>query len=67
MEICVNDIDKIIEIWISDSDKSAKDIKNSLAAIYSETSKYKVAVFESGNGNLYENTKNLLLHNRKIS
>ena len=64
MEFNVNDKDKILEIWLSNSEK--EDI--SLKSLYKEykEKKYTVAVFKSGNENLFSNTKELLLNNRKM-
>ena len=67
MEINVKDDRKIVEIWLSNIEKQNTDLRQSLRSIYKEYSarKYLVAVFESGGEDLYENTKGLLLYNRK--
>ena len=66
VEIRIKDSDKIVEIWLTNSEKSNLAIHSSLKLIYAayRTKKYKIAVFQSGEGNLFENTDGLLLHNR---
>ena len=66
MEIQVNDSDKIVEIWLSNAEKEDVALRDSLKPIYSayKIKKYKVAVFESGEADLFDETKELLLHNR---
>ena len=68
MEVCVSDALKIVEIWLSNEDKNNSKVSDSLQDIYSEykQKKYKVAVFESGCGDLLDSTTGLLLHNRKL-
>ena len=67
MEIIVNDSSKIVEIWLSSAEKDSTAVHNSLKPVYAayKAKKYKVAVFQSGSGNLFGNTKDLLLHNRR--
>jgi len=68
VEIRVMDSDKIVEIWLTNSEKNNLAIHSSLKPLYAayRAKKYKVAVFQSGDGNLLENTSGLLLHNRMI-
>ena len=68
MQVCVKDSLKIVEVWLSNEDKNNTEFTDSFQDIYSEykQKKYKVAVFESGCGNLLDSTTGLLLHNRKI-
>ena len=68
MQVCVKDSMKIVEVWISNADKNDAKLSESLQDIYAEygQKKYKVAVFESGRGDLLDSTIGLLLHNRKI-
>ena len=57
MEMAVKDERKLVEIWLT----------NGLQSVYDtyKKKKYLVAVFESGNGDLYEQTRDLLLYNRQ--
>ena len=66
MEICVNDDSKIVEIWLSNSEKSDTQLRESLKPMYADYKKrkYTVAVFESGAGDLSEGTTGLLMQNR---
>jgi hypothetical protein len=68
MEINVYESDHIVEIWLTKEDKQNKKIKESLKPIYTQykQQKYKVAVFESGNDDLLDNTAGLLVHNRQM-
>ena len=67
MEICVRDSLKIVEIWLTNSEQGDAVLRQSLQPMYEKykQKKYKVAVFESGNGDLFDKTAGLLLHNRK--
>ena len=66
MEICVKDSLKIVEIWLTNVEQGDAALRVSLQPLFDEykQKKYKVAVFESGHGNLVYNTAGLLLHNR---
>ena len=68
MELNVYESDHIVEIWLTKEDKQNKKIKESLKPIYTQykQQKYKVAVFESGNDDLLDNTAGLLVHNRQM-
>ena len=67
MEINTNHDKKMVTIWLTNAEKTDLRIRGELQQIYDNyrTKKYLVAVFESGNGDLYENTRDLLLFNRK--
>lgn len=67
MEINVHDDRKIVEIWLTNAEKRDTDLRERLKPLYREykEKKYLVAVFESGDGDLYENTSALLLSNRR--
>ena len=69
MEITVHDNRKIVEIWLSNAEKTDASVRRKLEPIYKKyhQQKYQVAVFESGNGDLYESTLALLQYNRKRS
>jgi len=66
MEICVKDSLKIVEVWLTNVEQGDAALRKSLQPLFDEykQKKYKVAVFESGRGDLLYNTAGLLLHNR---
>ena len=66
MEMNVRDDQKLVEIWLTNAEKIDPVLREGLKEIYAKykTKKYMVAVFESGKGDLYENTRDLLLFNR---
>ena len=65
MELCVNNSNKIVEIWLNRQEKLSK--QPLLVSYYKKYSAdgYTVVVFESGEHDLYESTRNLLLLNRE--
>ena len=67
MEINMNHDKKLVTVWLTNSEKSDPQIKRELQQIYDtyKKKKFLVAVFESGSGDLYENTRDLLLFNRR--
>ena len=69
MEMNVKDDRKLVEIWLTNAEKIDPVLREGLKEIYAKykAEKYMVAVFESGRGNLYENTRDLLLYNRRRS
>ena len=69
MEMNVRDNQKLVEIWLTNAEKIDPVLREGLKEIYAKykTKKYMVAVFESGKGDLYENTRDLLLFNRRRS
>ena len=69
MEMTVLDERKVVEIWLTNAEKSDPMLRASLQPIYDKykQKKYLVAVFESGGGDLYERTRDLLLYNRRRS
>ena len=68
MEINVNENKKIVEIWLPNEEKNSNLIKDKLKEIYDmyKKTKYIVAVYESGNADLFNGTKSLLFQNRQI-
>lgn len=68
MEINIKNDCKILEIWLTNAEKRDAALKESLKPIYAvyKSKKYTVAVFESGEGDLFEGTRDLLLHNRML-
>lgn len=69
MEMNVRDDQKLVEIWLTNAEKIDPVLREGLKEIYAKykTKKYMVAVFESGKGDLYENTRDLLFFNRRRS
>ena len=63
------DNQKLVEIWLTNAEKVEPALQEILKEIYAKykAKKYLVAVFESGTGNLYQNTRDLLLFNRRRS
>ena len=69
MEMTVLDERKVVEIWLTNAEKSDPMLCAGLQPIYDKykQKKYLVAVFESGGGDLYERTRDLLLYNQRRS
>ena len=67
MEICVNEGNKLVEIWLTNGEKEDEALQEQLKSTYREykEKKYLVAVFQSGSRNLYDATADLLCYNRK--
>ena len=66
MEINVDREKEMVDIWLTKAEKNDEKLKESLKEVYKKYSeqKYLVAVFMSGEQDLYENTRDLLLYNR---
>jgi len=69
LEMNVKDDVQIVEIWLSNAEKNDKQIRDSLQVVFDKykKKKYMVAVFESGEKDLYQGTLDLLAYNRKLS
>ena len=69
MEIILKDASKTIEIWLTNVESNDDKLRHSLQPIYKEYAqkKYKIAVFESGHGDLFDKTRDLLLSNLRKS
>ena len=67
MEINVDREKEMVDIWLTKAEKNDEKLKESLKEVYKKYSeqKYLVAVFMSGEQDLYENTRDLLLYNRR--
>lgn len=67
MQINREDNQKRIEIWLTNEEKSDPALCASLKPLFKRFhgQKYLVAVFLSGEGDLYEGTRALLLYNRR--
>ena len=67
MEISVRDAQKIVEVWLTNSEKNDPAVAARLQPLYRayQKQKYTVAVFQSGNADLFGCTRDLLRYNRK--
>lgn len=69
MNININETEKIVEIWVFNSQKYNDDLRNKLKPMFDEykTKKYTVAMFFSGECDLIEKTIDLLKYNKAIA
>lgn len=69
MEIHVRDGSKLVEVWLTNSEKRDAELRERLKPLYREYKKkdYLVAVFESGEQDLTELTSGLLCGHRRRS
>lgn len=69
MEIHVRDGSKLVEVWLTNSEKQDTELRERLKPLYrAYTAKnYLVAVFESGTQDLTELTSSLLCDHRRRS
>lgn len=67
MEIHVRDGSKLVEVWLTNSEKRDGELRERLKPLYREYKKkdYLVAVFESGEQDLTELTSGLLCDHRR--
>ena len=67
MEISIRDAQKIVEVWLTNSEKNDPAIVARLQPLYQayQKQKYTVAVFQSGGSDLFGCTRDLLRYNRK--
>ena len=67
MRMEIRDESKIVELWLTREEKDDLAFWESLKPIYQEykEQKYVVAVFLSGEEDLYQQTRDLLLYNRR--
>ena len=63
----INENSKIVELWLTRAEKEDAAVQESLKPIYQKykEQKYLVAVFLSGEEELYPQTRDLLLYNRR--
>jgi len=68
MEMNIRDDERIVEIWLTNREKTNEKLKDLLKPVYDKyrEMKYKVAVFQSGSRDLTDSTAGLLLHNRAL-
>ena len=66
LEVCEQN--KIAYYWLSREEREDTAVRESLRPHYRDwkAKGYKVCVFLSGTGDLVENTKELLIHNKKV-
>lgn len=69
MEIHVRDGSKLVEVWLTNSEKRDAELRERLKPLYQEykAKSYLVAVFMSGEQDLAELTSGLLCDHRKRS
>ena len=67
MRMEVREQSKIVELWLTKEEKNDPVLRESLKPIYQQykDQKYLVAVFLSGEDDLYQQTLDLLLYNRR--
>ncbi len=67
MEIQVRDDMKLVTLWLTREEQEDGTVREQLKQIYAHygAKKYMVAQFHSGTEDLYTNTRDLLLFNRK--
>ena len=67
MEMNVREDRKIVEIWMSSTEKGNAQLKESLKPMMKQykAKKYTVVIFESGTHDLVDMTAGLLVYNRK--
>jgi hypothetical protein len=63
----VSDESKIVEIWLTNAEKNDPALKVDLQGIYDKYNKqkYTIAVFQSGDRDLYQSTLDLLSYNKR--
>lgn len=69
MKIEVLDKEKTVEVWLTNAEKASPAIQAELKALYAEykPKKYMVVVYESGRGDLFDDTLALLQYNKRRS
>ena len=67
MRMEVRDQNKIVELWLTKEEKADAAFQESLKPIYQQykAQNYLVAVFLSGEADLYQQTRDLLLYNQR--
>ena len=67
MHMKIQDGQKIVEIWLTNQEQQDPNVREALQPLYQEYQKrkYLVAVFCSGEQPLYNQTRDLLLYNRR--
>ena len=67
MRMEVREQNKIVELWLTREEKEDAAFRESLKPLYQQykAQNYLVAVFLSGEADLYQQTRDLLLYNRQ--
>ena len=67
LHIKIREQSKIVELWLTREEKNDPAFRESLRPLYQKykNEKYLVAVFLSGEADLYQQTRDLLLYNRR--
>lgn len=67
MEVRVHEDMKLVEVWLNRQEQADDAIREQLQQMYQDykSRKYMVAQFQSGGGDLYAMTRDLLIFNRK--
>lgn len=67
MRMEIREQNKIVELWLTREERDDSAFRESLKPIYQQykDQKYLVAVFLSGEEDLYQQTRDLLLYNRR--
>ena len=67
MEINIRDDMKFVEVWLTRSESQDEQFKEGLKPLYQEykAKKYKVAVFHSGERDVWDAASDLICYNRK--
>ena len=68
MNLTVNREGKYAIVWMTNAEKADPKVMDSLQPLIAECKekKYRLAIFESGEQDLVESTKDLLIHNRGL-
>ena len=67
MRVEVKDQSKVVELWLTQDETNDQQFMESLKPLYRQyqAQNYMVAVFYSGEEDLYQQTRDLLLYNRR--
>ena len=67
MRMEISEKNKIVELWLTSKEKDDAAFRESLKPLYQryKAQNYLVAIFLSGESDLYQQTRNLLLDNRR--
>ena len=67
MRMAVNENHKTVKLWLTNEEKNDADFRESLKPLFQryKEQRYLVAVFFSGEEELYQQTRDLLLYNRR--
>jgi len=68
MEIIVRDDKKRVEVWLTRAEREDEELRALLKPLFAEykKKKYVCVMYSSGEGDLFANTRDLLLHNKEV-